>query len=141
MATGHGAPTLTLVAADDLSSHQYKFVALGTSTKTGQAVLAATAGMVTLGVLLNKPKAGEEALIQYAGVAKVKVGGTQSAAGALLTNGATDDAGCAITATVGGVNSTDVTGSNIIGQYLGAAAGAAGAIVEVLLSGRIGVAP
>jgi hypothetical protein len=137
MATYSDAHRLTLEAADDLSTHQYKFVALGASTKTGKAVLAATAGMVTLGVLYNKPKAGEEALIISGGKVKVKTGASVSAGAAITT----DNAGLAVTATAGGVSGADVTGSNIVGQYLGAGTAASGDIIEVLIGGRIGVLP
>ena len=127
------AHTISMVAADDLSDKQYHFVALGTSTKTGKVVLAATAGMYVLGVLLNKPKAEEEALIQWGGIAKVKVGASDIAANAIIACGDSTSSGMAITATAGAVSGADVTGSNVLGQYLGSAAGAAGAIVEVLL--------
>jgi len=67
----------------------------------------------------------------------VKAGASISA-GALIT---TDNAGPAVTATAGGVASTDVTGSNIVGQYLGATTAANGDVIEILIGGRIGVLP
>lgn len=137
MAAYSDAHRLSLVAGADLRTHQYKFVALGSSGTAGQAVLAGTAGMPTLGVLYNKPNTGEEALIITGGKVKVKAGASISA-GALIT---TDNAGLAVTATAGGVASTDVTGSNVVGQYLGAAAAANGDVIEVLIGGRIGVLP
>lgn len=137
MATHNPLLVDSIVAADDLSAEQFKFIALGTSTKTGQAVRAGTAGMVVLGVLLNKPKAGEEALYQFVGRAKVKCAGTISA-GAMIT---TNNAGVAIAATDGGVASTDVTGSNVIGQYLGSSTSVDGEVIEFLFAGRVGVNP
>jgi len=137
MAAYSDAHRLSLVAGADLRTHQYKFVALGSSGTAGQAVLAGTAGMPTLGVLVNKPNTGEEALIITGGKVKVKAGASISA-GALIT---TDNAGLAVTATAGAVATTDVTGSNIVGQYLGAASAASGDVIEVLIGGRIGVLP
>lgn len=69
--------TITLTAASDLSSKQYYFVAVDTDGK------AATTGDDgnPIGVLQNKPEAGEAATICVYGVTKLYIG-TESGLGA-----------------------------------------------------------
>ncbi len=61
----HGVTDLFLLAGADLSTTgQNRFVALDSS---GDVVLAATAGMVALGVLLNAPASGAVAIVRRRG--------------------------------------------------------------------------
>jgi len=69
---------VTLVAGADLSSKQYTFVKLDAS---GQAVAAAAATDIPIGVLQNAPTSGQEAEV-------LVVGGTKIVAGAAIGEGA-----------------------------------------------------
>jgi hypothetical protein len=69
---------VTLVAGADLSSKQYTFVKLDSS---GQAVAAAAATDIPIGVLQNAPTSGQEAEV-------LVVGGTKITAGAAIGEGA-----------------------------------------------------
>lgn len=89
---------VTLVAGGDLSTKQYTFVKLNSS---GEAVAAAGATDIPIGVLQNKPTAGQEAEV-------VVVGGTKIVAGAAIGEGAlvgTSAAGKAV-ALVAGTDTT-----------------------------------
>ena len=70
---------VTLVAGADLSAKQYTFVKLDSS---GQAVAAAAATDIPIGVLQNAPTSGQEAEV-------LVVGGTKIVAGAAIAEGAT----------------------------------------------------
>ena len=72
--------TITLEAAADLSSNQYNFVKLDAN---GKAVIcvADSAGTIPIGVLQNKPTAGQAATICVYGVTKLYIG-TESGLGA-----------------------------------------------------------
>jgi len=65
-----------VTAENDLSSKQCYFVEKGAAA--GQVDVPDSAGDLVLGVLCNKPTAGQAALVQCAGVAKVKCGGAIS---------------------------------------------------------------
>jgi len=58
---------LSLKAAADLRTHQYKFVKLDAS---GNVVLCSAAGERTFGVLQNKPNTGETAVVRIFGLTK-----------------------------------------------------------------------
>jgi hypothetical protein len=61
-----------VVAAGDLSSHQFKFMKIDTN---GEVALNTTAGAFVAGVLQNKPTAqGAAASVAYDGVSKVVAG-------------------------------------------------------------------
>lgn len=77
MAISENKTCITLVAAADLSAKQYYFVAVDTD---GKAALTGDDGN-PIGVLQNKPAAGEAATICVAGVTPVYVG-TESGLGA-----------------------------------------------------------
>ena len=77
MAISENKTCITLVAAADLSAKQYYFVAVDTD---GKAALTGDDGN-PIGVLQNKPAAGEAATICIDGVTKVYVG-TESGLGA-----------------------------------------------------------
>jgi len=62
----------SFVAENDLSSSQYRIVKLGTNDNE---VAAATAGDQAVGVLQNKPKAGEPANVRFLATTKVEAGG------------------------------------------------------------------
>ena len=89
---------VTLVAGADLSAKQYTFVKLDSS---GQAVAAAAATDLPIGVLQNAPTSGQEAEV-------LVIGGTKIVASAAIAEGAqvgTTSAGKAVALTVG----TDTT--------------------------------
>ncbi|MFA6213551.1 MAG: hypothetical protein WC714_29205 [Candidatus Obscuribacterales bacterium] len=109
MATSGDKETIAIAAGADLSTFQYKIIAV-------DGTLAAT-NAVALGVLLNKPKSGEHATIAYAGHMKAYVGGGSVAAGAQL---AVTTSGYLIT------NATSTGG--IVGKAITAAA--SGALCE-----------
>ena len=73
-----------------------------------------------VGVLQNTPDAGQQAVYAYGGIAKVKLGGTVSAAGAWITS---DSAGKGV--------ATTTDGNRVIGMAL--AAGVDGDIIPVQL--------
>jgi len=77
MAFSENMQTISLTAASDLSGKQYYFVAVDTD---GKAALTGDDGN-PIGVLQNKPEAGEAATICVGGVTKVYVG-TESGLGA-----------------------------------------------------------
>jgi predicted RecA/RadA family phage recombinase len=77
MAFSENLQTITLTAASDLSSKQFYFVAVDTD---GKAALTGDDGN-PIGVLQNKPEAGEAATIAIAGVTKLYIG-TESGLGA-----------------------------------------------------------
>lgn len=64
------------MAENDLSSNPYHMVKLGTNENEVDVASAVTDKIV--GVLQNKPKAGEPALVRFGGTTKVKTGTTLS---------------------------------------------------------------
>jgi hypothetical protein len=59
----------TFIAAQDMDTHQYRFVIGGSIA--GECDKAATAGGSVLGVLQNDPRKGEEAQVRVFGFSKV----------------------------------------------------------------------
>lgn len=117
MAFDNDLKCLSLPAAGDLSAAQYKIVYVNSS---GQAAVA-NATSHTVGVLQNDPSAaGQAATVAYAGVSKVKAGGTV-AAGARVTSDANGAAVAAATA-----------GDAVIGVALNA--GVSGDVIPVLIA-------
>ncbi len=104
---------LSLVAAADLSTHQYKFVKLNSS---GQVAIVAAVTDVPIGVLQNKPTSGKIATVRVEGVSKVVAGGTITAGG--ITGRIRSADGTATAAQVLGTGPTDI----ILGQVLKSAA-------------------
>ena len=96
MAVTQSRETRSLIAGEDLSSSQFKFVTLESD---GQVDLADAAGEKCFGVLENDPAAGAEATVVVSGQTRITCGGTV-AAGAQLQ---TDASGDAITAAAGDV--------------------------------------
>ena len=79
---------VTLVAGADLSTKQYTFVKLDSS---GQAVAAAAATDIPVGVLQNAPTSGQEAEVLIVGGTKI-VAGAAIGEGALVGTGSTGKA-------------------------------------------------
>jgi hypothetical protein len=109
----------TGIAGEAMTDKQYYIVQLDA---TGKIEVGEGATDLLVGVLQNKPAAGEPALYRFNGTSKVKLGGTV-AIGAWVTS---DTAGKGVATTTDG----DIT----IGRYIGTAAGADGDIGEVQLS-------
>ena len=99
---------VTLVAGADLSTKQYTFVKLDSS---GQAVAAAAATDIPVGVLQNAPTSGQEAEVLI-------VGGTKLVAGAAIAEGAqigTTSAGKAA-ALVAGTDTTKYVAGTLLSE-------------------------
>ena len=79
---------VTLVAGADLSALQYTFVKLNSS---GEAIAAAAATDIPIGVLQNAPTSGQEAEVLIVGGTKI-VAGAAIGEGALVGTGATGKA-------------------------------------------------
>lgn len=109
MATSGDKEIIGIAAGADLSTFQYKIIAV-------DGTLAAT-NAVALGVLINKPKSGEHATIAYAGYMKAYVGGGSVAAGAQL-----------VVTTSGYLITNATSTSGIVGKAITAAA--SGALCE-----------
>lgn len=108
---------ITVPAAADLSTHQYKLMTLNSS---GQAALGNATNLI-VGVLQNKPTAaGQAATLCWAGVSKVVAAGVITA-GARVTS---DANGLAIAATT--------AGDAVIGVAL--ATSAANDIIPILIN-------
>lgn len=99
MAIQEAVISITLPAAADLRTHQYKFVEV---TSTGAVGLVADDGHAD-GVLLNDPNTGEAAIVGIAGVLKVKCGAAVTRGGNVASgaNGAAKntDTGAAVNGT------------------------------------------
>jgi hypothetical protein len=96
MAVMQSRDTRTMIAGEDLSAAQFKFVTLEAD---GQIDLADSAGENCFGVLLNKPTAGAAATVAMTGKVMVEAGASVTAGDQLQT----DAAGDAITAAAGDV--------------------------------------
>jgi hypothetical protein len=107
----------TFTAGEDMDTKQYFIVQLDAS---GNAELGESATDLLIGVLQNKPKSGEAALVRFGGTSKVIAGGAV-AIGDWVT---TDSAGETV--------ATTTDGNITIGRALEAADD--GDIFEVLLS-------
>jgi hypothetical protein len=117
MAITEAAISITLPAAADLRTHQYKFVEV---TSTGAVNLVADDGSAD-GVLLNDPNTGEAAIVGISGVLKVKCGAGVTRGGA-VASGAN-----------GAAKNTD-TGSVTLGTAL--ETGANGRIISIIFHPR-----
>jgi hypothetical protein len=110
----------TLVAGEDLSAKQYTFVKLNSS---GQAIAAAAATDVPVGVLQNAPTSGQEAEVLI-------VGGTKIVAGAAIT--LPNNIGTGATGKAVALATTDTT-KYVVGQLITASA-ADGNIVTAVVN-------
>lgn len=106
----------TLTASSDLSGSQFRYVKVSGS---GTVTICAAASDVPLGILQNKPKAGEAADVMVTGISKLAAGAAV-AAGAEVGSDAT------------GRGIAGATGTRVMGQALEAAS-AAGQIIAVAL--------
>lgn len=121
---------ISLPAGADLSTKQFRAVKVNSSA---QAVVAG-AGEFAIGILQNKPAAGQAATITYSGVSKAILGGSVTAGATVASdgNGAFVDATEARTNTSdAGASADPLIGSNIMGVAL--AGGVTGDIVPVLI--------
>ena len=109
----------SFLSTNDLSAAEFLIVAQDTSND-GSVVAAASATDPILGVLQNKPKAGESAVVRWGGSTKVIAGGTVTR-GAWVTS---DSSGHAV--------STTTAGNVLLGRALQSAV--SGDIFEVALS-------
>lgn len=114
----------TFVAGADLSgsdtgseSYQFRFVELGTS---GKVTVCNNAGDRPIGVLGNRPKADDAALVHCGGFVKVRAGGTIALGG----NISTDANGDAVTSTT--------SNHYIVGRAM--EAGTDGQIIQIMLN-------
>lgn len=113
---------VTVPAAEDLSTHQHKFVKLNSS---GQAAAIAANTDIPVGVLQNKPSAaGQAAEVMWVGVSKVQ-GDADLAKGAQIGTSADGQAA----AYVAGTDTTKY----IVGQVLDDNA-AAGGLATALIN-------
>jgi len=110
----------TLVAGADLSAKQFTFVKLNSS---GQAIAAAAATDVPVGVLQNAPTSGQEAEVLI-------VGGTKIVAGAAIT--LPNNIGTGATGKAVALATTDTT-KYVVGQLITASA-ADGDIVTAVVN-------
>jgi hypothetical protein len=118
MATENCLESITLVAAADLSGSQFRVATVNASGLAARAV----ATDVAMGIIQNKPAAGQAATVGYRGVSKAVYGGNVTA-GARVTS---DANGLVITAGVGdsALGLALVSGvANDIGSVLIGAAG------------------
>ncbi len=122
---------ISLVAAADLSASQYRFVKVDAN---GKAALAA-AGENAIGVLQDKPVAGQTATVRLYGISKV-MAGAAIAKGAAVASDANGKAKTAVSARTdtsdAGAANDPLIGSYAVGIALQAAA-ADGEIIPVAL--------
>ena len=111
MAVMQSRDTRTVIAGEDLSSAQFKFVTLESD---GQVDLADAAGENCVGVLINDPAAAEAATVVMSGKVMVTAGGTIAAGAAV----ATDAAGDAVTASTGNIVMGYATEAGVDGQII-----------------------
>jgi hypothetical protein len=108
----------TLTAAASYTANQYDLVEINSTVD--QAVLASVLGQSVMGVLTNDPASGEACSIAYAGVSRVRYGGTVAKGDLLVANAS----GRAVAASAGG--------QYVIGRAL--EAGANGEIGTMLIT-------
>lgn len=88
----------------------------------GTLILAAAATDKIVGILQNKPKVGEAALVRFGWTSKAVAGGTIGV-GAWVTSDGN-----------GKVVATTTAGDVVIGKYLGDASAASGDIIEIQMT-------
>lgn len=113
-----GVSDLFLLAGADLSTTgQRRFVALNSS---GDVVLAATAGQLALGVLLNAPASGAVAIVRRRGPVRMTFSANVTEGVAIAVTVTTGKAKAAVAGTVSGSNTV---GSHAMGTALEEASG------------------
>lgn len=75
--------TRSFVSGADLSTHQFKFVKMGTDQKV---TLAAANGADVVGILINSPKADEVATVVMTGRVMVEAGSTIAVGARVMTD-------------------------------------------------------
>jgi len=121
---------LSFKAAADLSALQYTFVKLDAN---GNVVACSAAGEKSVGVLQNKPKNGETALVRPVGLSKI-VASAAIAAGDYIATTAAGQAKTALRLVAASGNA-----SNVMGMATRAAAGA-GVVIQADIQ-RTGIWP
>jgi hypothetical protein len=106
-----------LTAAGTLATAQYKFVK--TASTANQVIVGTSATSKVLGVLQNDPADGEEASVQFAGVARV------------LSEASVTYGSFVTCSTTGRAKSTTTVDNLVLGKAL--EAGNAGDIIKVLI--------
>lgn len=117
MATTEAGISITLPAAADLTTHQYKFVSIDAN---GAVALTANDAHAD-GILLNDPNTGEAATVLISGVGKVKCGAAVTAGGDIASG-------------ANGAGKNAATASAVLGTAL--ETGASGRIISVLFHPR-----
>lgn len=110
------AVIITLEAATDLSALQYTAV----TAASGKATASTAATDKAIGILQNKPTAGENAEVMVIGVSKWKAGAALATQGTLVTSGAGGKA-LAVAAATGyalGITLTPASGDGAICRVL-----------------------
>lgn len=128
MSQAVGILDITFVAGSDLSAKQYCLVKLAGSGTPMGVILPTADGItdVVIGVLQNKPKESEAAVVRVAGTSKVIVDASLTTIGSLVGVG-----------TPAGYATIANTDKDIYIGILLETASAAGDIVEVLLTGPV----
>lgn len=133
-----GAMDVFVVTAADLSAKQYLFVALDSS---GLLVLASTAGMIALGVLLNAPASGAVGIVRRRGPCRVIFSAavaTNTLVAVTATSGKAKSAVTTKCDASGSSATAALTGSFCMGMTLEASTGDAdAALIDVHPSGAL----
>ena len=108
MAYDSNLQSISLVAGEDLSSSQYRFVKLNAA---GAVIRCTVQGEFAAGVLQNKPTSGQIAEVGFNGVSKIVLGNTVVGTDQLMT----DTAGRAIPAVQAATPGSGVIGFPIVG--------------------------
>lgn len=121
MAVMQSRDTRTMVAGEDLSAKQFKFVTLESD---GEIDVADSAGENCFGVLLNAPTAGAAATVAISGKVMVESGGTIAA-------------GAAVQADANGDALTAASGDVVMGYALEAAVDGQIMAMELIQGGNV----
>lgn len=118
MSTQYTGHVRSHVAGEAMTDKQFYIVQLASD---GDIEVAEGATDLVVGVLQNTPAAGEQAVYQFTGVAKVKAGGAINVGDWVTTDGN------------GKAVATTTDGNIVIGRFVGTAAAADGDLIEVQL--------
>jgi len=111
---------ITLEASTDLSSYQFRFVGVDSNGKAALAITS-TGDADVLGILQNKPTAGQAASIMIDGVSKIVAAGSTLSAGDLVTN------------STAGYATVHSAGDMIRGRVLFGSSGSTGRVLTMVL--------
>jgi len=112
--------TITLEASTDLSAYQFRFVGVDSAGKAALAITS-TGDADVLGILQNKPTAGQAASIMIDGVSKIVAAGSTMSAGDLVTN------------STAGLAAVHSAGDMIRGRVLFGSSGSTGRVLTMVL--------